>query len=273
MSTIPRWEALTTLEMEAWIRRDPVVVLPLAAVEQHGPHLPLSTDVDIGRGILEAACGALPQDFPVRVLPPLVVGASPEHEGFAGTLSLEPELLSAVVGSLGRGVARQGLRRLVLFNSHGGNRHVVDAAGLRLRKDHGLLVVKAHWFRFPRATGVDFPEAEWRHGLHGGAVETAMMLHLHPERVRMDAVGDAPSLGVELERTLRHLEPEGVASFSWMARDLHPSGITGDPRLATGAAGQRLVEHYGAVLAGVLQDALDFPLDRLAGPGGSPRDG
>jgi creatinine amidohydrolase len=273
MSTLPPWEALTTVEMEAWIRRDPVVVLPLAAVEQHGPHLPLSTDVDIGRGILEAACGALPDDFPVRVLPPLVVGASAEHEGFPGTLSLEPELLSAVVESLGRGVARQGVRRLVLFNSHGGNRHVADAAGLRLRRDHGLLVVKAHWFRFPRPGGVELPDAEWRHGLHGGAVETAMMLHLHPERVRLEAVRDAPSLGVELERRLRHLEPEGVASFSWLAGDLHPSGITGDPRWATGVAGQRLVEHYGAVLAGVLQDARDFPLDRLTGRREPPVDG
>jgi len=273
MTNIPLWADLTTVEMEAWIRRDPMILLPLAAVEQHGPHLPLSTDVDIGQGILQAACGVLPEGFPLGVLPTLVVGASGEHGAFPGTLSLEPELLSAVAESLGRGVAAQGVRRLVLFNSHGGNRHVVDGAGLRLRRDHGLLVVKAHWFRFPRPEGVEFPEVEWRHGLHGGAVETAMMLHLHPERVRLESVREAPSLGAELERTLRHLEPEGVASFSWMAGDLHPSGITGDPRLATGAAGRRLVEHHGAVLAGVIQDAREFPLDRLAGHGEFPREG
>lgn len=261
---LPLWEILSSGEIPDLVARDPVVVLPLAAVEQHGPHLPLSTDVEIGAGILRAAWDALPHDFPLRVLPALTVGASPEHGAFPGTLSLEPELLAEIIYALGSSLAGQGVRRLVLVNSHGGNRHVMDAAGLRLRRDHGMLVVKAHWFRFPRPTGVDYPEGEWRHGLHGGAVETAMMLHLRPDLVRRESMADAPSLGLELARTLRHLEPEGVASFSWMAEDLHPSGITGDPRLATAAHGERLVTHFGTVLAEVIQDARDFPLDRLS---------
>lgn len=262
---LPLWETLSSPDVAAFVARDPVVVLPLAAVEQHGPHLPLSTDVEIGMGILRAACRALPADFPLRVLPTLSVGASPEHAGLPGTLSLEPELMAEVVHAVGRSVAVQGVRRLVLANSHGGNRHVADAAGLRLRRDHGMLVVKAHWFRFPRPDRVEFPETEWRHGLHGGAVETAMMLHLRPDLVRRDRIADAPSLGVELASSLRRLEPEGTASFSWMAHDLHPSGITGDPRQATAADGERLVAHFGGVLAEVIQDAREFPLDRLAG--------
>lgn len=265
MTQIPLWETLTSAQVPAFVARDPVVVLPLAAVEQHGPHLPLSTDVEIGMGILQAACSALPEDFPLRVLPTLAVGASPEHGGLPGTLSLEPELMAELIHAVGRSVGAQGVRRLVLVNSHGGNRHVADAAGLRLRRDQGMLVVKAHWFRFPRPDGVELPEGEWRHGLHGGAVETAMMLHLRPELVQRDRIAEAPSLGVELASSLRWLEPEGVASFSWMAHDLHPSGITGDPRLATAADGERLVTHFGEVLAGVIQDARDFPLDRLAG--------
>lgn len=265
MTSIPLWETLSSADVPGFVARDPVVVLPLAAVEQHGPHLPLSTDLEIGLGILRAACSRLPPDFPLRVLPPLAVGTSSEHEGLPGTLSLEPALMGELIQALGRSVAVRGVRRLVLLNSHGGNRHVADAAGLRLRRDHGLLVVKAHWFRFPRPEGVELPEAEWRHGLHGGAVETAMMLHLRPDLVQRDRIADAPSLGVELASSLRWLEPEGVASFSWMADDLHPSGITGDPRLATALQGERLVGHFGSVLAGILQDARDFPLERLAG--------
>ena len=263
MSDLPLWEHLSTGEVPDFVSRDPVVVVSLAAVEQHGPHLPLSTDVDIGRGILAAAFRTLPEELPARVLPLLEVGSSGEHRGFPGTLSLDPSVLEAVIHSLGVSLAGAGVRRLLLFNSHGGNRHVVDGAALRLREALGLLVVKAHWFRFPRPAGVDLPEGEWRHGLHGGAVETAMMLHLHPDRVRMERIADAPSLGVELEGTLRRLAPEGEASFAWMAGDLHPSGITGNPALADAAMGARLVEHHGTVLAEVIRDTLDFPLERL----------
>ena len=105
--------------------------------------------------------------------------------------------------------------------------------------------------------------SEWRNGLHGGAVETAMMLHLHPERVRMDAARRFDSLGAELEVDLRRIRPEGGASFSWLADDLNPEGTVGDPTLATPAMGRRLVEHYGDALAEVILDARDFPLERL----------
>jgi creatinine amidohydrolase len=164
----------------------------------------------------------------------------------------------------GAALARSGVRRLVLSNSHGGNRHAMEAAGLALRAGYDLLVVKASWFRFARPTGVDVPEAEWRHGLHGGAVETAMMLHLRPELVRTDSIADFPSLGAELESSLRRLGPEGEASFAWLAADLNPHGVVGDARLATAAMGERLVEHYGRVLAEVIMDARDFPLERLS---------
>jgi creatinine amidohydrolase len=240
-----------------------VTILPLAATEQHGPHLPPSTDVDIGRGVLDAALATLPAEAETEVLPMLQVGASEEHRSFESTRSVGAvELVEAIV-RVGSGVAASGGRRLVLANSHGGNRFAMDAAGLLLRRRHGMLVVKASWFRFDRPSEVELPESEWRHGLHGGAVETAMMLHLHPERVNVDAVADFPSLGAALEGELRRLEPEGQASFSWLAEDLNPSGVTGDARLATAALGARLVAHYGRALADVVLDARDFPLDRL----------
>lgn len=259
------WHALTTDEAAAVVERDPVAILPLAAIEQHGPHLPLSTDLDIGLGLIERAFDHLPDDVRAWVLPPVAVGASAEHMRAAGTLSSSPEQLIASIVSQGEGLARSGVRRLVLANSHGGNRHAMDAAGLTLRSEHGMLVVKASYFRFDRPDDADLPESEWRHGLHGGAVETAMMLHLRPDLVRADAIARFPSLGEELEGTLRRLGPEGQASFSWLAGDLNPHGVVGDARLATAELGARLVAHYGRALADVILDARDFPLDRLAG--------
>jgi len=200
---IPRWDHLRTAEVAEAVARDPVVVLPLGASEQHGPHLPLSTDLEIAEGLLARAALELPADLPVWTLPALAVGASREHARYPGTLSLEPEALAEVVESIGRGLADAGVRRLVLHSGHGGNRHVMDAAALRLRHEEAMLVVKVHYLRLGRPPGVDLPEAEWRHGLHGGAVETAMMLHLRPEAVRMevppDAARDDPLLGEEME--------------------------------------------------------------------------
>jgi creatinine amidohydrolase len=259
------WSGLSTADAAAAARRDPVVVLPLAATEQHGPHLPLSTDLDIGIGILEAALGMLPPEFEVWTLPPVEVGASREHLRFDGTKSVSTQELIASIMTRGAAVARSGVRRLVLSNSHGGNRHAIDAAALDLRAEHGLLVVKASWFRFPRPD-VALPDEEWRHGLHGGAVETAMMLHLRPDSVRKGAARRFVSLGEDLERTLRRVGPEGAAPFAWLADDLNPDGVVGDATLATSAMGARLVEHYGRVLADVIRDAHDFPLERLAGP-------
>ena len=137
---------------------------------------------------------------------------------------------------------------------------------LRLRQEVGLLVVRCHYFLFPRPTGVDLPDAEWRHGLHGGAVETAMMLHLRPDLVRTSHVHDAPPLGDLLERILRHVgtDEEG-ASVAWLAEDLSRSGVAGNATLADAAMGERLVEGYGQVLADVIRDTKDFPIDRLDG--------
>jgi creatinine amidohydrolase len=257
------WSALSAAAVADAVRRDPVAILPLAATEQHGPHLPLSTDVDIGMGILTAALDLLPPAFEAWTLPMITVGASQEHTRFAGTESVSTEELVRVIVAHGARLAGAGVRRMVLSNSHGGNRHAIDAAALFLRAEHDMLVAKASWFRFPRPPDVTLPEGEWRHGLHGGALETAMMLHLRPERVRRDAIERFPSLGEELERTLRRVGPEGPVPFAWLAGDLNPLGVVGDAELATAEMGRTLVDHYARVLADVIQDARDFPLDRL----------
>jgi creatinine amidohydrolase len=262
--SIRYWQSLTTRDVAAVVARDPVVILPLASIEQHGSHLPLSTDLDIGLGLLAGAFGELEDDFPAWVLPPQTVGASEEHLRFAGTLSLRPTLLSDLIQQQGAALASYGVRRLVISNSHGGNRHAIDLAALRLRREQAMLVVKASYFDFARPADVDLPDAEWRHGLHAGAVETAMMLHLRPELVRSPPTTTTRSLGEDLDDTLVHLRPEGTASFAWLAGDLSPDGVAGDPRRADADMGCRLVGHYSKTLADVLRDARRFPLERLA---------
>ena len=142
--TVRWWQTLTTVEAGRVALADPVVVLSVAAIEQHGPHLPLSTDLDIGLGLLSEAFGRIPEDFPAWALPPQAIGCSREHARFAGTLSVEPEQLSALIEATGEVLAHIGVRRLVLSNSHGGNRHALEIAGLRLRDELGMLVDVSH---------------------------------------------------------------------------------------------------------------------------------
>ena len=259
------WHDLTRNEAAEAVRVDPVIVLPVAALEQHGPHLPLSTDADIGRGILARAFRGLEADGPdVYALPMLEVGTSEEHLDHPGTVSIPPHTLEETVVGIGSSLARAGIRRLVLSNTHGGNRAALDLAALRLRRTARMLVVKAHSFRIPRPSGVELPEREWTHGLHGGAVETALMLHLRPEAVREERISQFVSLGEDLEQALEFVGPEGAAAFAWLAGDLNPRGVVGDATLASAAMGERLLEAYGDFLARVIQDAAVFPLGRLA---------
>lgn len=259
---IPWWQDRTPREIAALAAADGVALLPLAAIEQHGEHLPLSTDLDIALGLIDAALPRVRAGLPVCVLPPLAVGLSLEHCAFAGTLSLSPETALAVIVELGERVAAAGFRRLVLFNSHGGNKALVDLAALKLRAAQRMLVVRANYFRFAPPPDV-LPADELRHGLHGGALETAMMLHLAPARVRMDRIAHFDSLGREMAREGRLLGPEGEAGFAWMAQDLNAGGATGDARLATPALGERLVEHFAGQLARLIEDAHAFDLARL----------
>ncbi|PKO56474.1 MAG: creatininase [Betaproteobacteria bacterium HGW-Betaproteobacteria-21] len=259
----PLWQDLTPDEIRALAANDAVAVLPLAAIEQHGPHLPLSTDLDIGIGLAAAAFARLPATTPACLLPPLAIGLSLEHRDQAGTLSLSPETALATLTEIGASVARAGFRRLVLFNSHGGNKSVIDLAALKLRANHRLLVVRANYFRFAPPPDA-LPASELRHGLHGGAMETAMMMHLAPHKVRHHAIADWPSLGLEMAANGKLLGPEGEAGFAWMAAALNPAGVTGNARLATAELGARLVDHFAAALARIITDTHDFDFARLA---------
>lgn len=263
---IYQWQDLTTEDFGTIVPETAVAILPMAAIEQHGPHLPVSTDTVICRGILDAAVAApFEPSGPVILMPVQAVGDSLEHSDFPGTLSLASDTLAEVLYQLGTCVHRTGIRKLLIFNSHGGQPQVIDIAALRLRKDLGMFVAKAHSFLFGVPDGL-FTENELAHGFHGGDVETSMMLHLAPDLVRMDKAADFRSAGEAMARENRHLGPEGPhANYAWMARDLNPSGATGDASAANAEKGRQTVDHAAAILRGIIEEVQAAPLPARAG--------
>ncbi|MWJ27088.1 creatininase family protein [Halomonas sp. ZH2S] len=256
------WHDLSGPGLATCAERDPVAVLVLGAIEQHGAHLPLSTDLDIGLGLQEAMLQALASRHAtpdVLCLPALAVGASDEHISFSGTLSLPAPLVIATLEAYGDSLARAGIKRLMLLNSHGGNKAVMDIAALTLRRRHAMWVAKTTYTRLSPPVDL-LPTNEWRHGLHGGAVETAMMLHLAPEKVAMQHAGNFAFSGESGAAQGGRLGLEGQASLAWLAEDLTPKGLAGNATLASAELGRRLVEHYAAALADVVVELASMRL-------------
>lgn len=242
------WEHLTTTEFADGAFRDAVAVLPVAAVEQHGPHLPLGTDAILTDGVLDATLGRLPDSVVALRLPTQRVGLSPEHASFPGTLTLDAETVIAQWTAIGRSVAGAGIRRLVLLNGHGGQTAPVDLVALRLRAEAGLTVARVTYFDLLG----DDPAVDARErgfGWHGGLVETALMLAIRPELVRRDRLGDFRSAAEDIAARHRELRVEGAVGLGWMAEDLSASGATGNAAAATEAIGRRLLDGIADRLA------------------------
>jgi creatinine amidohydrolase len=248
---IQSWADLTTSELPGLVEQDPLAVLVLGAIEQHGPHLPLSTDLVIGKGLCDAALQKLDPPRPVLVLPALALGASEEHTGFAGTLSLSARQMLDQIEAVGASLARAGVRRLMLLNAHGGNVSAMSMAALSLRKNSGLLVVKANYMAMPPPAGL-LAAGELQRGLHGGQAETAMMMALAGDLVRIDKRADFETRPGQSMR----LGADGDASWAWLAEDLNPDGVVGAANLATIEQGQQLIDHYAGRLAEVMRQAL-----------------
>lgn len=256
------WQDLTTEDFAALDPARQVAILPAAAIEQHGPHLPLGTDAMIGAGVLARAIELVPADLPVLVLPPLAIGISPEHRDFPGTLTLSPETFLRTIIEIGDSVVRAGLRKLILLNSHGGQPQALELAAQDLRTRHGVVAVVANTWRMMR-TAEFFPAAEREAGLHGGAIETALMLHLQPGLVRRDRIADFPTAARALERQHPEMASGGRLRFAWQTQDLNPSGAVGDARLGTAEAGKAMLEHAARGLVALAADLSRLPLDVL----------
>jgi creatinine amidohydrolase len=256
-----QWECLTTEDLRA--PGETVALLPLAAVEQHGPHLPLGTDAMICDAVIDAAAQGLGKGTNVLRLPTQRIGVSPEHESFPGTLSIEPEMALATWTGFGAAVARAGINKLVVFNSHGGQPGVVDQMAIRLRKAHGMMVTRANIFGFG-TPDASVGEAELRHGLHGGLVETSLMRVIRPDLVRMDLARNFKSADANIVATSEMLAAEGAGiGIGWLAEDLNPAGVTGDAASASVELGNVLLEHLGDGLGRLLNDVarMRWPIE------------
>ena len=256
MTSIPRryWATMTSAEFSQLDCEKTIALLPVAAIEQHGPHLPVVVDTCLLEGILARALELLPEDFPLTILPTQAIGSSPEHARYPGTLSLSPETTMRLWLDIGASVAAAGLRKLVLFNSHGGQVSLLDIVGRELRVQHDLLVVHASWFSFGSPEDL-FADREVRFGIHGGAIETSMMLHLAPDLVQMDKARDFKSLTEDLhERGFQRIGGGGGGKLAWQTQDLNTDGVCGDARAANAEKGKTLVDFAARRLIELLEE-------------------
>lgn len=243
-----------------------IAVLPLAATEQHGPHLPLTTDVLIAEAYLAKVRQLLPPDTPATFLPVQPVGISTEHMDFPGTRTLTNEAALKTWTELGEEVARRGVRKIVMVSSHGGNSAAMSMVAQDLRARHRMLAVSTAWSRFGVPDGL-FDAQELRHGIHGGAIETSIMLARHPDQVHSDRIADFSPASIAMEKTYRWLGTQRPAPFAWQAQDLHPSGAVGDATQASAENGERLLEHGARAFCELLADMARFdPAVLTSGP-------
>ncbi len=258
----PIWSDMTWPEIHAADTSSWIAVLPVAAVEQHGPHLPLSTDVDIMEGYLAHTRAILPADLPVTILPTQSVGLSPEHVAFPGTLTLSAETAMRSWNEIGDSLARAGIRKLVLVSSHGGNNALIDIVARDLRVRHGMLAVTTAWARFGYPDGL-FTAEEIAHGVHGGEIETSLMLAFHPNLVRRDSLKNFVPASIAIEKDYRHLRASRPAGFGWLAQDLNPEGALGNAAAATAEKGEAAAEFGARALIELFQDIDRVPPDFL----------
>ena len=232
-----------------------VALMPVSAIEQHGPHLPLSVDADLAQGILSRAAQMWRSDAAVLELPHLPVGFSAEHASYAGTLSLSATTLIRVWTEIAECVAASGVRKLLLFNTHGGQVGALDLVARDLRQRLGMLAVSSSWFQLPLADAMSaFDAHEQRFGVHAGQVETAMMLALRPQLVDMSLAKDFRSTSESRAATLPVLGDGRSAKLAWTACDLHPEGAVGQAHRATVEQGRALVEAAATGLVQLLDD-------------------
>lgn len=252
------WPEIAAADTARWI-----AVLPVAAIEQHGPHLPLATDALIGEAYLARTLSLAPRDLPFTVLPTLAIGLSTEHRAFPGTLSFTIATTVSALTEIGACVHRAGVRKLVIMTSHGGNAEVSDLVARDLRARFRMLVVTCAWSRFGYPEGL-FTAAEVTHGIHGGDIETSLMLAHRPDLVAMPAAPDAVPASLSMENEFVWLGPHCQAAFGWMTQDLHASGAVGDARTASAQKGERALTHGAHAFIALLQDVDRFDLGRLA---------
>ncbi len=255
-------EELTSPEFARLVGPDTIVVLPLAAIEPHGPHLPLSTDCDIARGHLGRLKDYVSPAHEVVVLPLQTIGHSMEHAALPGAFSHSAETLLAAWSDVTAPLRQRGVRKVIMVSSHGGNSEIVGLLATRWRVQFSMLAVSAAWLRFGQPDGL-FDEQELAYGIHGGDVETSLMLHYRPDAVRRDELADFASAGTEWDRQTHWLKVHGRTRPGWASQDLNPHGAVGNAIAATVEKGAASAHHALTGFAQLVDEVARFDLDRL----------
>ena len=246
-----------------------VAVLPVAATEQHGPHLPVSVDTTLVEGVIAATLPHLKDDLSVLFMPTQAVGKSNEHIRFPGTLTLSAQTLINVWMELGACVARAGIKKLVLLNSHGGQVSVMDIVARDLRTAHDLMVFSTNWYTLPLGAEVLnlFPPDEHRFGIHAGDMETSMMLALEEKsgerHIDMTQARDFKSTAQDRAAKYPILGNGSSAKLGWQVQDYNAMGAAGNASIASAAKGHALINAAGVQLAQLLHEVSDLPLSTL----------
>ena len=246
-----------------------IAILPVAATEQHGPHLPLSVDSALVDGVIAAALPHIAADVPALFLPTQAVGFSPEHAAFAGTLTLKAETLIRLWTDIAESVAAAGVRKLVLLNSHGGQVGLLDVVARDLRARLGLLVYSVNWFGLPLSgpQGEDvnalFSAHEHRFGIHAGEIETSMLLALAPQLADMAQAQNFASTSEDRARAYAILGNGKSAKLGWQMQDYNAAGAVGNAAAATAEKGRLVLQAAGRALGQMLSELHHLPMDTL----------
>lgn len=247
------WADFTAPELAALDRERVIAVLPVSAIEQHGPHLPLSVDTTIVEGVVEHVIAQLPADLPALFLPTQRIGKSNEHARYPGTLTLSIDTLIHLWMEIGDCVAAAGVRKMVIFNSHGGQGMVGEIVARDLRVKHDMLVVATNTYSFGTPPGM-FSAAETQHGIHGGDKETSVVLALRPDLVDIGKARNFRSRAETLVGETRHLSINARAKLAWQIQDLNPDGACGDASAATAEKGRAVLDHIAGQFIEMLRD-------------------
>ncbi|AJE47771.1 creatininase family protein [Celeribacter indicus] len=247
------WAEYRTTEFSGFDPEKTIAILPTAAIEQHGPHLPVGVDTHINEGMLARLRETCPDDLDILILPVQAVGKSNEHLHADGTLTLTAQTALSAWTEIGLSVARAGLRKMVIVNSHGGNLDLISILGRELRVEAGMMVVKCQWGNFGRPDGM-YSAQETTYGIHGGDVETSLMLHFKPHLVDMAAAEDFRSAAEDAP-----IPPTGPVNLAWVSADLNPKGTVGEAHLATAEKGAATCAHQVAGFIEMMRALRDLP--------------